>query len=266
MTAEETLLELRLHGWCLIDNVIPKSEVDAVRRSIEATAGEYERDGEDTVNIPDVLNVVQSFAPFLAHEAMLEPLRVLWGPHIRLRTAKGFVAKPGCERGGLHADGPYIQGAAVKMNAPYQDFIAKVTAVWMLSPFTAENGATYVVPGSHRTSDNSTGGLELPIPYPSEVHATGAAGSVVLFDSRLWHASGANDSDENRVGLVLTYFPWWLGQDPSMPPGTPERERLKEETGLDDDQLGAGTALLPVEVYADLPEDVKPLLRHWVRP
>lgn len=37
-------------------------------------------------------------------------------------------------------------------------------------------------------------------------------------------------------------------------------------TGLSDEELGAGTALLPTEVYRALPEDVKPLLRHWVRP
>jgi hypothetical protein len=37
-----------------------------------------------------------------------------------------------------------------------------------------------------------------------------------------------------------------------------------EETGLNDEELGAGTALVPRKVYEALPEDVKPLLRHWV--
>ena len=41
-----------------------------------------------------------------------------------------------------------------------------------------------------------------------------------------------------------------------MPPGTPERERLREETGLSDEELGKETALLPAEVYRALPEDV----------
>ena len=175
---------------------------------------------------------------------------------MRLRTAKGFVCKPGFKQGSLHADGPYIQGVPVKMNAPYQDFIAKVTAFWMLSPFTKENGGTLLVPGSHRAENNRTGGLELPIPHPG----------VVLFDSRTWHGSGANDSDKNRVGLIMTYFPWWLGQDASMPRGTPERERLKEEAGLRDEELGEGTEFFPAADYVALPDDVKPLLRHWVRP
>ena len=266
MTVEETLFQLKLHGWCLIENVIPESKVRGVRRSIEATAAAYGRRKGESIDISDVLNVDQSFAPYLAHDAILGPLRALWGPWVRLRTAKGFVCKPGYQEGSLHADGPYIQSAPVRMNAPYQDFIAKVTAVWMLTPFTRENGATALVPGSHRADNNRTGGLEQPVPHPGQIQVTGAAGSVVLFDARTWHGSGSNDSDGDRVGLVMTYFPWWLAQDPAMPPGTPERERLREETGLSDEELGKGTALLPAEVYRALPEEVKPLLRHWVRP
>ena len=88
MTVEETLFQLKLHGWCLIENVIPAAEVNGVRQSIEATAAEYARPDADDINIPDVLNVNQSFAPYLAHAAILEPLRALWGPYVRMRTAK----------------------------------------------------------------------------------------------------------------------------------------------------------------------------------
>ena len=61
---------------------------------------------------------------------------------------------------------------------------------------------------------------------------TGAAGSVLLFDNRLWHTGGANRSDGPRVGMINVYFPWWLCQDQNMPRGNDARERLKEETGL----------------------------------
>ena len=91
MTVEETLFHLKLHGWCLIENVIPESAVRGVRRSIEATAEAYARGEGESIDIPDVLNVDQSFVPYLAHEAILGPLRALWGPWVRLRTAKGFV-------------------------------------------------------------------------------------------------------------------------------------------------------------------------------
>ena len=74
----------------------------------------------------------------------------------------------------------------------------------MISPFRADNGGTLVVPQSHRFSNNPTGdnGVAPYASYPGELQVTGAAGSVLVYDSRLWHASGANRSDSPRVALV----------------------------------------------------------------
>ena len=271
MTAEEIVFELQLHGWCLLEEVIPAQEVGAVRQSIEQTAQEWAKSQPNSkpsasISVKDILNLDQSFTPYLAHEKILGPARALWGPYIRFRTAKGLVEYPGTKRANFHADGPYIQGAPMRVCAPYPDVVMKLTTVWMFSDFSAENGGTWLIPGSHRAENNRTGGLDVPVPHPSEVQVTGQAGSVILFDSRLWHSNGENRSDGVRVGAVMTYFPWWLNQEISMPPGTPERARLIEETGLTDEQLGAGTDLIPEEVYRGLPADVKPLVRHWVRP
>lgn len=269
MRIDEVLFHLELYGWCVLEDVIPEGEVGGVRESIEATAAEQVGNeppdsNRVAVNIRNVINVNQSFASYLADERILGPARAIFGPYIRMRSGKGFVEYPGTERSNLHADGPFIQSQPVCVTAPYQDATLQLTTVWMLSHFTKENGGTILVPGSHRSKTNRTAGLDLPIPHPSEVQATGAAGSVLLFDNRLWHTGGANRSSEPRVGFLCLYFPWWLCQDQNRPPGTLERERLMEETGLNDEELGAGTALVPRKVYEALPEDVKPLLRHWV--
>ena len=181
----------------------PRSGSQWVRQSIAATAAEYARPDANSINIPDVLNVNQSFAPYLAHEAILKPLQALWGPYVRMRTAKGFVSKPGCQGGSLHADGPYIQSAPMRMNAPYQDFIAKVTAVWMLSPFTKENGGTLLVPGSHRADNNRTGGLDLPVPHPgpNTGHWTGRQRGAV----RRPHLARQRQQQQRRGSSGLGY-------------------------------------------------------------
>jgi hypothetical protein len=62
------------------------------------------------------------------------------------------------------------------------------------------------------------------------------------------------------VGLVVRYAPWWLNLDVLMP-GSAERARMVDETGQTENEVAA----VPPEVYAALPEDVKPLYRHWVR-
>lgn len=283
MKIEEILFHLKLSGWCVLDGIIPEDEVEDVKESIvlsaeNQVAGQKDSEGRgqaqgaevyDTsgseVAIRNLINVNQSFARYLSDKRILDSAKVLFGPYIRMRTGKGFVDYPGCKRGNLHGDGPFNQRSPVCVFAPYQDAVMQLTTVWMFSPFTKDNGGTILVPGSHRSENNWTGGLDIEQPYPGEVQATGPAGSVVLFDSRLWHTNGANNSTDPRVGMIMTYFPWWLSQVPAMPPGTPERNSLMEETGLNNDELGPGTNLIPVEVYKGLPEDVKPLFRHWVQ-
>ena len=267
---DTALFQLRVHGWCVLEDIIPAGEVGGVRQSIESTAaelnGKTRESNTESVAIRNCLNYDQAIAPYLAHERLLAPMRALFGSYIRMRSGKGFVEFPGTERGPTHADGPFIQSQPVCVVAPYQDATLQFSTVWMLSDFTRQSGGTIVIPGSHRSSTNRTGGLDLPIPHPGEIQVTGAAGSVLLFDNRLWHAGGPNRGDGPRVGVLNLYFPWWLCQDQNMPAGTDVRERLKEETGLTDKELGEGTDLVPKAVYDALPDDVKPLIRHWVRP
>ncbi|HWB12525.1 MAG TPA: phytanoyl-CoA dioxygenase family protein [Pirellulales bacterium] len=71
----------------------------------------------------------------------------------------------------------------------------------MLDDFTVANGATFLLSGSHKFPER-----------PSEAdffrladRATGPAGSLLLFDSNLWHAAGVNSTDMPRRALTLTF-------------------------------------------------------------
>jgi ectoine hydroxylase-related dioxygenase (phytanoyl-CoA dioxygenase family) len=78
-----------------------------------------------------------------------------------------------------------------------------ITALWALDDFTAGNGATRVVPGSHLRPDGK--------PDPAEaVPAEMAAGSVLLFSGRLYHGAGANTTTRPRLGVVIDYIQPWL--------------------------------------------------------
>ena len=277
MSVNQILDQIKLHGWCVIPRVIPKNKVDIVRESIISTGlthnekvtvddyGKPKNLSDKNLTIRNLINVNQSFAPYLADKRILGVAKKLFGPYIRMRTGKGFVEYPGTKGGGLHGDGPFNQNPPIRVFAPYQDATMQLTTVWMLSSFTKKNGGTRLVPGSHRSETNGTA-VESLNSHPGEIQATGPAGSVVLFDSRLWHTNGPNNSDNPRVGMVMLYFPWWLSQDPSMPNGTATRTSLLEETGLQEHELKDGTALVPKSVYKKLPLDVKPLFRHWVAP
>ena len=136
-----------------------------------------------------------------------------------------------------------------------------LTTLWMLSPFTEENGGTLFVPGSHRWPNNPTGESEVdPFgPYPTEMNATGSAGSVLVLDSRIWHATAPNRTQADRVSVVVRYAPWWLDTRVLML-GSEERKMMVDETGATENDQ----PLVPNSVYKALPADVKPLFRHWV--
>ena len=137
-----------------------------------------------------------------------------------------------------------------------------LTSIWMLTPFTIENGGTYVVPDSHRCPNNPAAGgvpeVHPDSPYPTKTQVTGPAGSVLALDSRIWHAVA---SIEPRVALVVRYAPWWLNLNPARV-GSPEYTQMVVETSGKAYEI----PLVKSPVFEQLPESVKPLLRHWVRP
>jgi len=83
------------------------------------------------------------------------------------------------------------------------NFNLRMNMLVMLDDFTIENGATQVLSGSHvqnEQPDDATfaAGAE---------YLTGRAGSVVLFNSYLWHRGTLNTTARNRVALTLSYGP-----------------------------------------------------------
>jgi ectoine hydroxylase-related dioxygenase (phytanoyl-CoA dioxygenase family) len=91
----------------------------------------------------------------------------------------------------------------VHMPRPHPEL--QVASMIALVDFTATNGATRVVPGSHRWDPDRTA-------QPSElVAAEMTAGSAVLYLGSTIHAGGANTTvDEWRRGMHLSFVLGWL--------------------------------------------------------
>ncbi|MCH2665757.1 hypothetical protein MK139_15620, partial [bacterium] len=75
-----------------------------------------------------------------------------------------------------------------------------------------------------------------------------------VMDSRLWHSTAPNRTDQSRVSVGVRYAPWWLNTQVLMP-NSEERRMLIEQTGLDDNLQPS----VPRDVYDSLPNDVRPL-------
>jgi len=260
---DEKLLRLKLDGWCVINDVIPEDKVGAVRESVIATTEKHRNPNapKQIGHLSGLINYDQSFAPYLADERLLGLIKALLGSHVRISMTTATINEPGNARGGWHADWPFNQRNAGHIPTPYPDTVAHITTLWMLSPFTAETGGTLVVSGSHRMNNNPTGdnGVDPLTPYPTEINASGKAGSVLVMDSRLWHSTAPNTTNEPRVAIAIRYAPWWLDLKVMMPDSV-ERKRLQQVTGKKDNQVPP----VPGQVFESLPEQVKPLYEHWV--
>lgn len=279
-TTQDRLRQLDMDGFCVVEAVIPGDVVENVRDSVVAAQKRCHEESQKRlaatrarghrVGVPgvaplkQVINETQKFAPYLADRRIMEVVENLFGPFARISCTDVVINNPGCGRGYWHADWPYNQTNSSNVPAPYSGAQPlHLSTIWMLTDFRPDNGATLIAPGTHRTANNPSAGtlegVDSDAPYPTEIHAIGKAGSVYIADSRTWHAVAPNSSDEARVGMIIRYAPWWLNLNPTMT-GSPEHTMMVVETG------GKNYESEPVrrEVFESLPEDVKPLYRHWV--
>lgn len=97
------------------------------------------------------------------------------------------------------------------------DIEPQLNTIWAVTDFTPENGATCVVPGSHRWNpDRQATEEEIAVAEMRE-------GSVLIYSGSVIHSGGANVSGKDRLGLNITYCLGWLRQEEnqylSCPPG-----------------------------------------------
>ena len=91
-------------------------------------------------------------------------------------------------------------------NLPGGDFPLICVVLWMLDDFTKENGATRIVPGSHKNLTYAENGKL----YDNEIFVEGKAGSVLIYNASLWHGGNKNMTNSTRWGLVLGYGRWFI--------------------------------------------------------
>ena len=255
---ETHVRQIQRQGFCVIPGVIPPDRIAPLRDEMVrvVTGDNLYRSGLTGVAIKEnLINVTQAFALFLRSTPLISVIEALLGPHVRVNSASVIVTQSGNARGDWHVDWPFGQFTPGHMPAPYPDLVMHLSTIWMLTPFTTKTGGTSVVPGSHRWGDNPRmDKADLFKPYPGEVQAEGEAGSVLVFDTRLWHAVAPNVSGEPRVALAVRYMPWWLNIHPQIA-GSRERRRFTGKSSGDD----GGFQRVKKEIFEALPDDLRAL-------
>ena len=150
-----------------------------------------------------LMNRERFFRDILEHDLPLQITRELLGPQTLdesylVHSYGANVTRPGSAQQGIHRD----RSGAVPLSAG----AAQTRFIWCLDDFVDANGATRMVPGSHRETEPQSWAVH----YES-VPAEAPAGSVLIYTDLLLHGTGANtSSDLERAGVIVGYCPpWW---------------------------------------------------------
>ena len=193
----QQLFEIETYGFTVVEDVLSAEEAAEIRainlRLLEAHGEDLVFEGRagHITNLPTLDPV---YFKCIDHPKVLPILEAVMGDELILASLNSRIVRPGEQMQSLHADVPpqfRRPGAPVMMNT-----------AWMLDDFTIENGATRIVPGSHR-ADASRPPDDAEVKHVHQ--AVGPAGSVLVFNGQCWHGGGTNDSDRPRQALFGHY-------------------------------------------------------------
>lgn len=212
----QAVTELEINGFTVIpaEQVAPPEFAASVREALLETSA------KDTGVMPDAIagsthkNVLSRhgqvelieplvhrdllFQQALLNERALALVTYLLGESCGLLSSSGQIKGPGKHYLPLHCDQGLTFGPE-----PFPLTAHVCNAVWVLSDYNAENGATCFVPGSHKLCRNPTEAetKDLSLYIPLEVKA----GSILVWHGNTWHGAVPRTSPGLRLGIIQ-YF------------------------------------------------------------
>jgi ectoine hydroxylase-related dioxygenase (phytanoyl-CoA dioxygenase family) len=231
-SSEEVCEALERDGCVVVDAVLDRSDIDQVTREMAphldtTPPGEDEFHGLETRRVGTLV----ARSP-KAREIIMNPtvLGVTANVLSHARTFQLNITEyvsigPGSAAQEIHTD------QMVEYPFPH-GYETVLSSMWALTDFAEANGATRIVPGSHKLKDHRDFSQEESEPAEME------AGSVLLYTGSVYHGGGANRTDSNRDGLILQYTMGWLRQE--------ENQYL----------------CVPIETLRELPEDLLRLMGY----
>ena len=221
---EQAKRDLVRWGYCLMSNVIAEDECKRLldrlieQADLEGEQGvAYMADGHSPLRRVDcfaanskpawqsVVNLLNKGREFidLAMNPKLHELSVhaFHNVPFDLSSVRGLIQRRGARDRPLHID-----QILVPVPTP-MPILCNLTVT--LTPYTEANGATRVVPGSHRLAPPHLGrdGNAMP-----EVALEAPPGTAIVWEGRTWHRAAADNSDAERVGVVVVTNMQWVRQ------------------------------------------------------
>ena len=193
----------------MLPAVIGSEEISRIREQLAPYLaghlfGRNDFEGFRSERVYALLAKAPAIATLVEHPAVLALVESVLHPGYLLSANLAIKVHPGETAQTWHTDDGYCR-------IPRPRPAMGVSAIWAIDEFTADNGATELIPGSHTWDDEVT--------EPDERHIQPVvmpAGSVVVFLGTLLHRGGANHSNGSRLAVTPQYCEPWIRQIETM--------------------------------------------------
>ncbi len=200
-TFEAQHAQLLRDGYVILHDMVEPALLEALREQAAPhldRPGRNSFEGELTQRIYGVPEKLRTADPFIEHPRVLAHLDRLFQPNYLLSQAQVINILSGSPAQPLHVDDGFYPW-------PRPRPALSAATVFAVDDFTAENGATVAIPGSHRWDEQRR-----PGPDDERIAAVMPAGACILFLGTLWHGGGENRSDASRLAITAQYCEPWL--------------------------------------------------------
>lgn len=193
-------------GYTIVENAIGPDLIDELNTALagletllDAKPAMNGFEGHKTVRIYNLLAYGEPFTRIPVHASVLPLIEGVLDDGCLISSLSSIAIDPGEIAQPIHAD-----DMVIPLDKPHRPIVCN--SMWALTDFTAENGATRLVPGSHRKPSPDYGGA-----YDT-IAAEMPKGSVLVWDGALWHGGGANQTDQRRMGVAMNYCAGFIRQ------------------------------------------------------
>ncbi len=196
---EADLAALQRDGYVILADLLTPAELGEIRDAVAPLLDRHGRNGFEgrmTQRVYSVLNKTRTCDRIADHPRVLALLDRLFLPNYLLSMLQVIKILPGEQAQLLHTDDGFYP-------LPRPRAALGAATIFAIDDFTADNGATDIIPGSHLWGQRT----------PEETEREPVvmkAGSCVFFLSTLWHGGGANRSAAPRLAVTAQYCEPWL--------------------------------------------------------
>ncbi len=229
---ERALREIEETGYTILERVIAPEHADRLHEDLERLAdalrvvpADNDFEGRRTVRIYNLLVHGPLYEAIPVDPRVLPVVEGVLDPGCLISSLSSICIGPGETAQMIHADDQLIP-----LDKPHRAIVCNT--MWALTDFSEDNGATRIVPGSHR-ADRSP---DVTRSYDS-VPARMQKGDVLVWHGSLWHGGGANRTGAPRFGIAMNYCAGFIRQQENQQLGIPREiaarfsPRLRELVG-----------------------------------